>query len=139
MHIEGHIILPIYEFIPYLVGIKEYSVVNFPLAEQVKAADPTEQFCHVQLPDEHNQLTLPQVWYIKAWKTDYARQLEIKRRSAEERLRSNLRTEKIDEVIKAVLKKLPTLGVPIATTMAREILEKNNVAAAKVFGVEELL
>jgi hypothetical protein len=133
--IPGHILLPIYEFIPLMIGSKEFSIVNITLAKQIHAADPQENFCHVEYPTQYNQQVLPRVWYKRNWETDYAKTRSAWIKAEERRIRQYFYDELVLSIRDQLLKRLPGLDKLMAFNTAKEIIDKKNLDAAKAFGV----
>lgn len=128
--------LPFSEYIEDLISNKEFSVVDSSKALRIKAADPAEEFCHVEFPgDLGNNQVLPRVWRIKTWKISYQNFLVTKERAAKATLKANLRTEKIKELCREIKKRLPIVTDDIIRDMAIRIFDNSNEDVAQQFGV----
>lgn len=55
------------------------------IATKLVALDPDEVFIHVEFPNAENELGVPRLWRIDAWRTSYAKYLRTKEYSAKER------------------------------------------------------
>lgn len=143
------ITLPLHELLDYMWGYRSLSNANIQLAEQIKALDPLEELCHVELasdtehPPGENKAEGPPnprlgiVWKKKDWDTSIHKWRLEKSESERVRVESFRRMELIDRLVVGIKSKFG-LDKDLAINMANTIYISNNVELAKQFGVSEI-
>lgn len=82
-----------------------------------------------------NELPYPYIWENSAWKSDYGRQMQIKRASEARRQAIYKKEEKKRESIAAIAKMMNT-SVEVAESIAEGLWATKNWAGLMAFGVE---
>lgn len=93
------------KFMRYVLRHWENTPIDLIDAEIIAQLDPKEEYCHIQFNDKlGNKLSMPLLWYIKAWKSDYLKWKLDKERADRERREANIFKENVQLVINACMK-----------------------------------
>lgn len=114
----------------------QYSNISLSRAQRILALNGHELICHVQMPGEAelaSNSSVARLWIKRDWDTDYENWKERQVIAKRERYKANIRTENLDSVIRAVLKKFPHFTVDMGRDIAKQIV--SDPESAKLFGV----
>lgn len=129
------ITLPLSDFLDILLTHRESCTPDSLIITLVQALDKEEFYTHIQYPDKENNLHLPMLWRIKAWKSDVQyRELQkvaMQKRVAKHELRKQLQ----DEIATGFMTLL-MCDEATANDKARVVVETHNIKLAKLVGVD---
>lgn len=132
---EIKLTIPFQKFLNYAIGSFEKIPIDINDALLFAELDKSEQLCHIEFPDENNNLKEPRLWWIKAWRTDYAKWCIDKARSAAERREANLYHENRMLIARAMGRKFG-LSHEIFLVAASKIAKSKNTQAAAQLGIK---
>lgn len=128
------------DYLSDVLGSATYVSISPASARIVEAADPEEQVCHIEWPNETNSYTKPHVWRIEDWRISHTRYLRRQALHTRERAiavrASELRVQFIRQLEAAT-----GLGSEQCRIFAETIIKQRNITSAALFkcDITELL
>lgn len=132
---EKSITLPLSLFLDILLTHKENCTPESIIISLIASLDKEEFYTHIQYPDKENNLHLPMLWRIKAWRSD-VQYRELQKIASQKRIiKHELRKQLQDEIATGFMTML-MCDESVANEKARIVVDTNNIKMAKLVGVD---
>lgn len=123
------------DYLSDVLGSANFVAISPTNAHKVEKADPQEEQCHVEWPNETNSYTKPHVWRIDDWRVSNTRFLRRKALHDHQR-QIAVRASELRVAFIRQLQLATGLDEPTCKDMAESLINQRNVVSASIFKID---
>lgn len=122
------------DFLEVALGSTSFVTIPPTIAKAIVECDTDESQCHIEWPNEQNELRRPQLWRIEDWRTSHARYVRRKTLADKERSIA-VRASELRVAIGRKLMAATGCDEQMLQPLINELVRTRNVNGAGLYGI----